>query len=156
MPVDHQCFIEGDAAEDAGDFKTARASFERGAALGDPYCWSRLGLMFDNGVGCDVDKVMAMRCYRRAWRFRDVVAASNIAVLYREAGNQRAMFQWFKRAVEAGDDGAFIELAKCYVSGVGTRRSSAEAEKCLDRALEGSLSEAEREEAEQLLAVLHK
>jgi TPR repeat protein len=153
MPADHQCFIEGDVAEEAGDFNTARASFELGAALGDPYCWSRLGLMFDKGVGCDVDKATAMRCYRRAWQARDVVAANNIAVLYRETGNRRAMFQWFKRAADAGDDGAFIRLAECYLTGTGTRRSSTRAAACLDRAAEGgSLSDAEREEAELLLA----
>jgi uncharacterized protein len=151
MPTDRQHFIEGDIAEAAGDLKAARASFERGAALGDPYCWSRLGLMFDSGVGCSVDKVRAMQCYQRGWRARDVVAANNIAVLYRENGDRRAMFQWFRRAADAGDDGALIELAKCLMNGVGTRRNRVEAAACLRRAKKGSLSEAEREEVELML-----
>jgi TPR repeat protein len=151
MPSDHQNFLEGDAAEDAGDFGAARRSFERGAAQGDPFCWARLGLMFDNGIGCDVDKIRAMQYYKRGWRARDVVAANNIAVLHREAGNRRAMFQWFKRAADAGDDGALIEVAKCFLSGVGVRRNPTEGKASLTRAMRGSLSEAEREEAETIL-----
>jgi len=156
MPSDHQHFFEGDAAEDAGDFEAARASFERGAADGDPFCWSRLGLMFDNGVGCDVDKVAAMQCYRRAWRLRDVVAANNIAILYREGGNNRAAFRWFERAADAGDTGAHVELAKCYATGSETRKSLKKAEASLHLAINGRLSEAEREEAELLLTRLQK
>jgi uncharacterized protein len=152
MAGDHQYVIEGDAVEEAGDYATARAAFERGAALGDAFCWTRLGLIFDKGLGCDVDKPKAMQCYQRAWRARDVVAAYNIATLYREVGNLRAMVQWFQRAAEAGDDGALVEVARCLIHGVGVRRNNSEAVSALREALRGSLSPAEREEAEEMLA----
>lgn len=154
MPHNHQHFLDGDAAEDAGNYAAARLSFERGAAQGDAWCWSRLGLMFDNGLGCEVDKLRAMQCYKRGWRARDAVAANNIAILYREAGNRRAMFRWFQRAADAGDDGALIEVAKCLFTGVGARKNPAEAITRVTKALGGSLSEAGREEAKALLASL--
>ena len=135
---------------------TARASFERGAAHGDSYCWSRLGLMFDNGVGSDVDKVMAMRCYRRGWRGGDIVAANNIAILYRERGEWTAMFKWFKRAADAGDGGAYIEIAKCCITGAGTRKSPAQADAYLKLAINLHLADGEREEAERLLTKLRE
>jgi uncharacterized protein len=110
--------------------------------------------MFDNGIGCDVDKPRAMRCYRRAWRARDAVAAKNIGVLYHEAGNRRGMFRWFKRAAGAGDDGAFVEIAKCFLDGIGVRKDADAAKTALTRAIDGTLSVAEREAAEGILSKL--
>jgi hypothetical protein len=54
-----------------------------------------LANIYDLGVGVSVDKAEAMRLYRRAWRKRSSVAANNIAILYREHDNRRAMFRWF-------------------------------------------------------------
>lgn len=110
--------LAGSAVE-AGDFARALDLYERGAALGDAACCTGLGYMFDTGQGVEADKRRAMQCYKAAWRSRDVAAANNIAILYREGGDRRAMFRWFKRAAEHGDDGAYLELAKCYRDGVG-------------------------------------
>jgi len=52
-------FRIGDAAEEAGSYTLARQSFERGAALGDAECLSRLAHMFDIGSGGATDKDMA-------------------------------------------------------------------------------------------------
>jgi TPR repeat protein len=90
-------------------------------------CLERVANMLDLGLGCTADKALAMRCYQRAWRRGSNIAANNIAILYREAGNPRAMFRWFKRAVERGDEGANVDLAKCYFGGLGVRRSSVSA-----------------------------
>jgi TPR repeat protein len=149
-------FRLGDTAEEAGDYVRARQLFEQGAALGHESCLTRLALMFDVGKGVEIDKPFAMRCYRRAWRRgRSQVAANNIAILYREAGNRRAMFRWFKRGAEHGDGDALVELAKCYLGGLGVRRSANEALVRLSAALTSSnISEASREEAAALLAAL--
>jgi TPR repeat protein len=144
-----------DAAARDGDHERAKALYERGAGLGDSACWVGLGFMFDTGQGVEVDKERALQCYRAAWRSRDPAAANNIAVLYREKGDRRAMFRWFKRAAEQGDDGAYLDLAKCYREGVGVRKSLDEALRCLARVMAGScVSEAERDEARELLAQL--
>jgi TPR repeat protein len=111
-------FRIGDAAEAAGDHAAARQAFERGAALGDVICLERLALTFDVGIGVEVDKALAMRCYQRAWRrARSRVAANNIAILYREVGDHRAMFAWFKCAADQGDADALVDLAFCRLNG---------------------------------------
>ncbi|HET8613434.1 MAG TPA: hypothetical protein VFL92_11775, partial [Sphingomonas sp.] len=113
-------FRIADAAEEEGKLALARQSFERGASLGDDACLCRLAYLFDVGKGVPVDKDRAMQLYRRAWRkSRSAVAGSNIAILYREKSNFRATFQWWKRVAEEDDGSAYLELAKCYLTGVG-------------------------------------
>jgi uncharacterized protein len=149
-------FRVGDAAEEGGNYAQALRSFEQGAALGDEACLTRLARMFDLGLGVAVDKSFAMRCYARAWRrFRSHVAANNIAILYRERGNERSAFQWFRRGGEQGDGDALVEVAMCYLGGLGVRRSAQEALRHLAGAVASSnICEAGREEAESLLASL--
>jgi TPR repeat protein len=145
-------FRTADAAQEAGDFALAKASFERGAALGDPSCWERLGYMFDVGIGVSINKAEAMRCYRQAWRHRSTSAANNIAILYRERGDKRAMFRWYSRAAKAGDGSAHLDMAKCYRDGTGVRKSVDAAVRCLAIAVQAYfITEAEREEAQILL-----
>ena len=147
-----------DAAEEAGNYDLARQSFERGAALGDAGCVMRLAYMHDvGGLGVEADKRRAMQLYRSAWRKGWPGAANNIAVLYREQGNHRAMFQWFKREADAGDGGAHLDLAKCYLAGTGVRRDVQAALRCLANAMGSdleSITEAEREEARALMDTL--
>jgi TPR repeat protein len=148
-------FLQGDAAEEAGDFALAHDRFAQCAALGDEAGWTRLGYLFDVGLGVPVDKAEAMRCYRKAWRKRSTVAANNIAILYRERGNRRAMFRWFERAALEGDGSAHFNLAKCYLNGTGVRRSLEAAQRRLViAASHADLYEDERDEAEELLAEL--
>ena len=148
-------FLQGDAAEEAGDFALAHERFAQCAALGDEAGWTRLGYLFDVGLGVPADKSEAMRCYRMAWRKRSTVAAHNIAILYRERGNHRAMFRWFERAALEDDGSAYFNLAKCYLKGIGVRRSLEAAQRCLVIAAgHASSYEAEREEAEEMLAEL--
>jgi TPR repeat protein len=144
----------GDAAEDAGDFDLALRCFQHGGALGDAACLERLGHMHAVGNGVDVDKQFALHCYRRAWRRGGLCAANNIAILYREQGDAKAMIRWFRRAIERGDEDARVELAKCYLKGIGVRRSVSTAALQLRlavKALPFNITEAAREEAAILL-----
>ena len=115
----------------------------------------RLAYMYDiGGLGVAADKRRAMQLYRSAWRRGCPGAASNIAILYREQGNARAMFQWFKREADAGDAGAYLDLAKCYVSGTGVRKDAQAALLCLETAVGSGrdhITEVEREEAQTLM-----
>src|SRR6185295_17849301 len=139
-----------DAAEEAGNHEFALQSYERGAALGDAFCVFRLAHMYDVGeLGVAPDKVRAMQLYRRAWRKGCPGAASNIAILYRERGNRRAMFQWFKREADKDDGSAHLDLAKCYLEGTGVRKCVQTALRCLATAMASEyISEFEREEAQ--------
>lgn len=146
-------FRIGDAAEDAGNLEHARSAFERGAALGNADCLCRLAYLFDTGKGLEANKAMAMRLYQLAWRQeRNVAAGSNIAILYRERKNWRAMFNWFQRVAETGDGSAQLDMAKCYLRGQGVKRDVQAALRCL-AAAETSvyISEYERDLAQRLL-----
>jgi len=148
-------FRIGDAAEEAGNYTLARQSFERGAALGDADCLSRLAHMFDVGSGVAIDKSAAMRLYRHAWRRGSTVAGMNIAILYRERQDSRAMFQWWKRVAETGDGSAQFEMAKCYLSGTGVKQDLQTALRCFAAAIRSTyITEHEREEAQALLDTL--
>jgi TPR repeat protein len=118
----------------------------------------RLAFMYDvGGLGVGVDRARAMQLYRQAWRKGCPGAANNIAILYREQGKLRAMFQWFKREADAGDDGAYLDLAKCYMAGTGVRKDTQAALRCLEKAFSSSqehITEAEREEAQSLMHTL--
>jgi TPR repeat protein len=143
------------AAAEEGDFDRARQCYERGAELGDALCLHALGYMYDVGEGVAENKSTAMKLYRRAWRQGSHAAASNIAILYRERGKTRTMFQWFARVAQAGDGSARLEMAKCYLSGVGVRKDVQAALRCLAIAKSSDyITEFEREEAGDLLATL--
>jgi TPR repeat protein len=146
--------IAHEAAE-KGDFHLARQCYEQGAALGDALCLQALGYMYDVGEGGIVDKALAMKLYRRAWRGGCHSAALNIAVLYREQGKPVLMFRWFERVARAGDGSAQFEMAKCYLDGTSVRRDPQAALRCLVAAIRSSLiTEHEREEAQELLDTL--
>lgn len=147
--------IGGGDAQEAGDFDLARLCFEQGARLDDVFCLSRLAYLYDVGIGVPIDKRQARRLYLRAWRLGCHVAGNNLAILHREAGNHAAMARWFRRAVERGDGGARVELAKCYLQGLGVEPSPTLALRHLRMAVAGEgLCENEREEALELLASL--
>ena len=154
MEPDYDCFCEGDAAEDAGDYSRARACFEQGARLGGHLCWSRLGHLFDNGLGAPLDKARAKDCWRKAWRLGDVGAAHNIALICRELGDRRGSVRWFRKAAAAGDADALIELAKLCISGEGMRRSMAAAAHYLHAAL--ALPGIQPWEADEVQAMLRQ
>lgn len=154
-----ELFVTGDAAEEAGEFGVARFFFQQGSALGCDNCLGRLAHLYDVGIGVEIDKAFAMRCYRKAWRLGGkFIYANNIAILYREQGDLKAMVRWYKRAIERGDEDARVQLAKCYLHGIGVRKSVSAAALHLRIAIKAEvyydITEAGREEAESLLRAI--
>jgi TPR repeat protein len=155
MPDIDALLIIAHNAGAAGDFDRARQCYEAGAALGDFMCLQALGYMYDVGEGVAPDKVIALKLYRQAWRRGSHAAAINIAIIYREQGKMRTMFRWFERAAIAGDGSAQLQMAKCYLSGVGVRKNVQAALRCLSVANTSSyIAEFERDEAHELLEIL--
>lgn len=96
-----------------------------------------------------------MKFYMKAWKRGSHAAATNIAILYREMGNNRAMFGWYERVARAGDGSAQLDMAKCYLSGTGVRKDIQKALRCLAVANTSEyITEYEREEAQAMRAVL--
>lgn len=143
------------AAAEECDFDRARECYEQGAALNDAECLHALGYMYDVGEGVDADKAVAMKLYRKAWRRGSHAAANNIAILYKEQGKNQTMFRWFERVALAGDGSARLQMAKCYLNGIGVRKNAQAAIRCLAAANSSLyISEVEREEAQELLSEL--
>ncbi len=92
-----------------------------------------------------------MKLYLEAWRRGSHAAANNIAILYREQGKPKLMFRWFERVARAGDGSAQLDMAKCYLNGIGVRKNLQAAMRCLAVAKDSFyITEFEREEAQAL------
>ena len=72
---------------------------------------------------------------RKAFRAGDPCAAHNIAITYRENGDVRTAFTWFRRAARAGDGDALIQLGIHYYWGKGVRSNPRAAVRCFRAAI---------------------
>jgi TPR repeat protein len=143
-------------AWDANDLAQAYKLFVQAAHKGNHYALNTIGYFFDNGICVPKDQNTALFWYRRAARFKDSCAYSNIASIYRDRGNfQRARF-WFLKAVGEGDDDAAFELAKLILAKKG-KRLTTQAKHLLHIAAQSEqLDPADRQDALRLLAAIGK
>src|SRR5438445_4257477 len=88
-------------------------------------------------------------------RIGDSTASNNIAATYRELGNFRRAFHWWRRTAESPHNGdAWLEVGYCLHYGIGTRRDRAAAIRAYGRAIKTYYTtEYDREEAQYHLAV---
>ena len=146
---------EAHRAWESGDLAAAFSCFRLGANDGQLGCMLDLGYFYDEGMGTLRSKHDAMRWYKRAFLNGDSGAASNIAILFRERGNHRQVFRWFIAAARRDDGDALVEVAKCYLMGLGVPRSTMMAIANARKALRSThISPAGREDARGLLATL--
>src|SRR6516225_12254896 len=64
----------------------------------------------------------AIRRLKKKLRLGDSTASNNIAVAYRELGDFRRAFQWWRRTAGPKDGDAWLEVGYCLQYGIGTRR----------------------------------
>jgi TPR repeat protein len=135
----------------------AVAAYRCAAALGDPGAWLNLGLCYDYGKGVRRSQRRALLCYLDLWKAkRDPSAANNAATVYRDYGDSRAAFRWWRKAAEAGDRTALVDVGYCLYNGIGVRRDEAEALDAFRRASRSTyISAFELEEALYHRAVVH-
>jgi TPR repeat protein len=124
------------------------------ADAGDVGAMLELGLFYDSGEGVRRNPQLALRWYQAAWATdRDAAAASNIATVHGDLGEHALSAKWFRKAAEAGDGDALVELAALYLKGLGVRRSPARAVELLRRANRSKqITEEARDEGSYLLA----
>jgi TPR repeat protein len=102
--------------------REAARCLERAAELGDMDGIVGLADLLSadrNGRGL----ARAVSLYRRAYGRGDHTAAFNLACTYQNLGRFRDAVTWFRRALEAGDPDASMELARAELNGLGTRRN---------------------------------
>jgi TPR repeat protein len=85
----------------------------------------------------------------------DSTAANNLAATYRQLGNRRRSFHWWKRAAKTrGGDNAWLEVGYCCQYGIGVRRDVNTAIRSYRKAIRKYyVSDYEREEARYHLAI---
>lgn len=104
--------------------------------------------MCDAGLPSSIDEL------KMAYRKGTSCAGQNIAVAYRDLGNRRRAFFWWKKLSENGDGDASVDAGYCYQYGIGVKRNSNNARFYYRRAIKAAfITEAGREEAMYHLAV---
>ena len=144
-------FVRANREWDDGNGKLAFQLFLQAANGGHASAKNSAGYFLDHGIGVRKNRVQALIWYRRAARQGDLSAYSNIAISYRDAGNARRARTWFARAVDRGDGGAAVDLAKLLLETKRKSNTSA-AVRYLKVAVKSKyISEDARSEAVQLL-----
>ena len=77
----------------------------------------------------------AIRRLKKKLRLGDSTASNNIAVAYRELGDFRRAFQWWRRTAGPKDGDAWLEVGYCLQYGIGTRRDPTAAIQAYRRAI---------------------
>ena len=97
---------------------------------------------------------VAIRRLKNKLRLGDAIASNNIAATYRELGNLRRAFQWWRRTAGPKDGDAWLEVGYCLQYGIGTRRDRTAAIRAYRRAIKTYYTTAYGcEEAQYHLAV---
>ena len=78
---------------------------------------------------------VAIRRLRNKLRLGDATASNNIAATYRELGNFRRAFQWWRRTAGPQDGDAWLEVGYYLQYGIGTRRDPSAAIRAYRRAI---------------------
>ena len=119
-----------DGCEDKRGKVTVRPSpakaaqwFRRAAEHGSGAAQNNLGILLGNGKGVRKNIKEALVWLRRAIRAGDSCARHNIAITYRENGDLRASVKWFRKAAEADDGDALIQLGIHYYWGKGVKKN---------------------------------
>lgn len=98
--------------------------------------------------------LQTIRELKKKLRRGDATAVNNIAATYREIGNRKRAFHWWRRAASLQDGDAWLEVGYCLQYGIGTRRNVRGAIKAYRKALVAYyISEYCREETEYHLAI---
>ncbi len=106
----------------------------RAAAHGAAAAQNNLGILLGNGDQVRKNVPEALYWLKRAFRAGDCCAAQNIAITYRQIGDLKSAFNWFRKSAKSSDGDALIQLGIHYYWGKGTRKNAKAAVACFRRA----------------------
>jgi hypothetical protein len=144
-------FVRADEQWVRGKLRSAFRLFLAAAKLGDAGARVNIGYFYDVGLGVQRNRQTALNWYRKAYRAGMSVAATNIGIVYRDEGKPERAVDWFRRAIALGDPEPNLELAKIYLDKEDGKRKAIACLKSVIRAKASAVTEAGREEAEELL-----
>ncbi len=105
------------------DYATALVAWMPLAEDGDLNAMYNIGLIYDEGLGVETDKVRALRWYLAPAEEGDVAAQFNMATIY-DFGkgvpeNNEKAFYWYAAAARQADEQAQFNLGIMYANGEG-------------------------------------
>lgn len=136
--------------------RKAAQSIRRAAEHGSAPAQNTLGVLLSNGDSVRKDTEEALMWLRRAFRAGHSLAASNLAITYREIGQLRMAVKWFRKAANAGDGDALVQLGIHHYWGKGVRKNPNAAIRCFRKAVKGgNICGYGRDDAFFLLGLAH-
>lgn len=140
-------FIEGCAAYERGDYRSALDHWQPLAEQGDVKSQYNLGLMYARGHGLNQDDAQAVRWWREAARRGDPEAQYNLGLMYAEGRgveqDEAQACQWWEDAAKQGEALAQYNLALAYSEGRGVERDEGRAAYWMRQAASQGLAEAQ-------------
>jgi hypothetical protein len=101
------------------------------AAEGNAPSQSKLGLLFQDGIGVEQDHAEALKWYRKAADLGDIMAHNNIGFMYFAGfGVPKSLdeaLKWFIKAADLGSTGAMDNIGEMYSRGLGVAQDYTEA-----------------------------
>ncbi len=134
-------YAEGLTALELDDYALAFKLFSQSAKAGDAKSQTRLGTMYEQGLGLAKNPKRAALWYEQAADGGEPEAQTHLARLYRNgkgiAKDEKKAVYWYARAAEQGLGIAQFFLGLMYETGRGTARDYVKAFKWLDLAATG-------------------
>jgi uncharacterized protein len=110
------------------------------AAEGNAPSQSKLGFLFQDGIGVESDQAEALKWYRKAADLGDIKAHNNIGFMYfAGSGVPKSLdeaLKWFIKAADLGSTGAMDNIGEMYSRGLGVAQNYSEAFKWFHKAAE--------------------
>lgn len=151
VPQDYQEAMKWYRKADAPGVLSDGRIFKKGVMYqsgpGDPEVKTKIGYLYEKGLGVSQDYQEAVKWYRKAAALGNVVAENNIGNLYIEGHGvprdyQKAM-EWLLKAASQGDTPAETNIGALYTDGRGVHQDYREAMKWFQKAAKKENAKAE-------------
>jgi FOG: TPR repeat, SEL1 subfamily len=128
--------------------RNAAKWFRKSAEHGCAPAQNNLGIILSARNATHKNIEEALFWFRKAFKADSTLAATNIAITYRQTRKFRKAVHWFRVSVDSGDDDARVQLGIHYYWGKGVKKDPVVAVRCFRRAIRGkNICEAGRDDA---------
>ena len=103
------------------NYKKALEHWHRAGELGHASAYNSIGLVYENGIGVEVDMKKAVHYYELAAMGGSAVARYNLGINEEEAGNIDRALRHHMIAVRAGENDSLKEIQELYSKGHATK-----------------------------------
>ncbi len=152
----NKLWVQACDAWDAGKLALAFHLFYAAALKGNGSAINNLGYFYDQGIGVEVNKIAALKWYRKGAKQKDICAQLNLGILYHQLGRIKRAKRALLTSLKTGDDAAALYLAKIYMVET-SKKSQQRAEYFLQKTIDsGNVFNFERKRARVLLTRLQR